>query len=102
MAACLLFAVLLSVSWLPGRALDPGINTTHIVVGQTAPFSGLQADYGTRLAAGIRVAFEEANAAGGVRLRWPSTQTGDLQILLTASHIHYIHMYVFQNHLCIF
>eukprot|EP00667_Euglena_gracilis_P007522 EG_transcript_7599 len=71
MASCmgLLFAVLLCVGGLPACALDPGINSTHIVVGQSAAFSGLQADYGIRLAAGIRVAFEEANAAGGIQGR---------------------------------
>lgn len=75
MASCmgLLFAVLLCVGGLPACALDPGINSTHIVVGQSAAFSGLQADYGIRLAAGIRVAFEEANAVGGIQPRWPTT-----------------------------
>eukprot|EP00667_Euglena_gracilis_P000574 EG_transcript_574 len=39
------------------------------MIGQTAPFSGLQAEYGSRLAAGLLVAFEEANVGGGVQAR---------------------------------
>lgn len=40
---------------------------THVAVGMTGPFTGLQAEYGARIAAGLRTAFAEANAAGGVR-----------------------------------
>eukprot|EP00667_Euglena_gracilis_P003285 EG_transcript_3293 len=54
-----------------------GVNATHIVVGQTAPLSGLQADAGARVVAGMRAAFEEANAAGGVQSRNLTTLTLD-------------------------
>eukprot|EP00667_Euglena_gracilis_P007507 EG_transcript_7583 len=46
-----------------------GVNATHVAVGTTGPLSGLQAEYGARIAAGLRVAFAEANAEGGVQSR---------------------------------
>eukprot|EP00667_Euglena_gracilis_P002716 EG_transcript_2718 len=46
-----------------------GVNATHVAVGMTGPFTGLQAEYGARIAAGLRTAFAEANAAGGVQAR---------------------------------
>eukprot|EP00667_Euglena_gracilis_P003399 EG_transcript_3406 len=46
-----------------------GVNATHVVVGMTAPFSGLQGNAGPSMASGLRTAFAEANAAGGVQSR---------------------------------
>eukprot|EP00667_Euglena_gracilis_P028689 EG_transcript_36914 len=55
---------------LPSPAAgEVGVNATHIVVGQTAPLTGLLSGYGIRLSAGLRVAFSEVNAAGGVQGR---------------------------------
>eukprot|EP00667_Euglena_gracilis_P002787 EG_transcript_2793 len=46
-----------------------GVNATHIVIGQSVALSGLQAESGFRLVAGLSTAFAEANAAGGVQAR---------------------------------
>eukprot|EP00667_Euglena_gracilis_P011209 EG_transcript_11439 len=67
--ALLLVLPLSRAVWVDTTSAVPGVNATHIVIGQTAPFSGLQAEYGTRLAAGLRAAFAEANKAGGVQGR---------------------------------
>eukprot|EP00667_Euglena_gracilis_P000903 EG_transcript_903 len=69
LAVYVLWSLLATVLCLPADAAVPGVNATHVVIGQTAPFSGLAAEYGMRLAAGLRVAYEETNAAGGVRGR---------------------------------
>ncbi len=38
-------------------------------IGQTAPLTGPDGEYGRRLSAGLLLAFKEANAAGGVKAR---------------------------------
>ena len=53
------------------QAGDPGLTDTTIVIGVESPVSSLSLD-GENL--GFRLAFEEANAAGGVhgrRFVWP-------------------------------
>eukprot|EP00667_Euglena_gracilis_P000283 EG_transcript_283 len=53
----------------PAAGDGPGVNATHIVIGQTAPLTGGQAASGNQIAAGLQAAFAEANAAGGVQSR---------------------------------
>eukprot|EP00667_Euglena_gracilis_P005267 EG_transcript_5300 len=65
----LLVLSLLGLAGPHGVAGEVGVNGTHITVGLTGPFSGLQADYGVRISAGLRVAFAEANAVGGIQSR---------------------------------
>eukprot|EP00667_Euglena_gracilis_P009620 EG_transcript_9783 len=70
-SAAMLLLLLASLALAPLRAAGavPGVNATHIVVGQTAPMDGGSAEYGTHMAAGLQLAFAEANAAGGVQGR---------------------------------
>eukprot|EP00667_Euglena_gracilis_P018892 EG_transcript_20160 len=61
--------LLLPCLFLAATGDGPGVNATHIAIGQTAPLTGGQADSGTRIAAGLQAAFAEANAAGGIQSR---------------------------------
>jgi len=50
----------------PPLACGQGINSTDILIGMMIPLSGIGAPYGDLLLAGMQVAFQEANDAGGV------------------------------------
>eukprot|EP00667_Euglena_gracilis_P031833 EG_transcript_46990 len=64
-----LLLLLFPCLFTPAAGDNPGVNATHIIIGQTAPLTGAQADSGSRIAAGLRAAFAEANALGGVQSR---------------------------------
>ncbi len=59
----LLLSLGLSVSAL---AADPGVTDSHILIGQSAPFTGPAAQLGIRLRLGIEAYLKAANAEGGV------------------------------------
>eukprot|EP00667_Euglena_gracilis_P003225 EG_transcript_3232 len=63
-AALLLLLLLLLCRLAPGWA--GGGLAADLVVGQTAPLTGPEGEYGRRLARGLQLAFAEANAGGGV------------------------------------
>ena len=56
----------LGAAFAASAAADPGVDATHIVIGQSAPLSGPAAELGRRLRAGILACFAAVNAAGGV------------------------------------
>ncbi|OIQ80566.1 hypothetical protein GALL_376710 [mine drainage metagenome] len=56
----------LGAAFATTAAADPGVDATHIVIGQSAPLSGPAAELGRRLRAGILACFRAVNAAGGV------------------------------------
>lgn len=68
-AALLLLLLLLLCRLAPGWA--GGGAAADLVVGQTAPLTGPEGEYGRRLARGLQLAFAEANAGGGVGGRGP-------------------------------
>ena len=53
----------------PVAAADPGIKDNEILIGQCAALSGPTERLGTGMNAGLKAAFEEANAKGGIHGR---------------------------------
>jgi ABC-type branched-subunit amino acid transport system substrate-binding protein len=67
-----LIAWALAVGWMAmpaGAQAEPGVYEDRIVFGQSAAFEGPAAALGLGMRQGILAAFEEANAAGGVKGR---------------------------------
>jgi ABC-type branched-subunit amino acid transport system substrate-binding protein len=56
---------------------NPGVTDTEIVVGQCAALSGSAAALGTHMSTGLKAAFDEANAKGGVHGRKIRLVTAD-------------------------
>jgi ABC-type branched-subunit amino acid transport system substrate-binding protein len=70
------FALLSLVS--AGAALaDPGVDATHVLLGQSAPFTGPAAQLGVQYNLGAQVYFDALNAAGGVHGRKIQLITAD-------------------------
>lgn len=70
-----LAAAALTASFSPGRAADPGVGEKDIKIGILGSLTGPAAIFGTGNLAGATIAFEEANAAGGIngrKLEWIS------------------------------
>lgn len=62
---------------LAARAPEPGISDSEIVFGECAALSGPVSDLGLALNAGLRAAFSEVNAAGGIQGRRLSLMAAD-------------------------
>ncbi len=58
-------AILVVLGVTPAAAAD-GVETDHVLFGQSAALSGPAAELGIEMQRGIRAAFAEANAAGGI------------------------------------
>jgi ABC-type branched-subunit amino acid transport system substrate-binding protein len=56
---------------------NPGITDTEIIIGQCAALSGSAAALGTNMSIGLKAAFDEANAKGGVQGRKIRLVTAD-------------------------
>eukprot|EP00667_Euglena_gracilis_P009096 EG_transcript_9234 len=65
----LLLLLLLLACCAVGPAATAGNGSGAIVIGQTAPLTGAEGEYGRRLSRGLRLALDEANEAGGVHSR---------------------------------
>lgn len=66
-------------AWLRTAQAEPGISANQIVIGNTAPRSGILAGFGDEMVAGIQAAFKNVNANGGVagrQLRLASQDDG--------------------------
>ena len=61
--------LLLALLVVEARAEEPGISDQYILFGQSAAFSGPTKELGKNMRLGIEVAFQEANAQGGVHGR---------------------------------
>jgi ABC-type branched-subunit amino acid transport system substrate-binding protein len=64
-------ALISALGCLPGAvaASDPGIKDSEILIGQCAALTGPAQGLGTGLNAGLKAAFDEANAKGGIHGR---------------------------------
>jgi ABC-type branched-subunit amino acid transport system substrate-binding protein len=60
-------AALVAMAAVAGaRAAEPGVTPQKVVVGMSAPLTGVLASYGTELEKGLKLGIAQANAAGGV------------------------------------
>src|SRR6185436_7995953 len=65
----LLAAVVAGLVVAPAHAQTPGVTATTIVIGQSTPLSGANAELGNDIRNGALAYFSKVNAAGGVHGR---------------------------------